>query len=92
MSLTYNLINQMKYGKLYLIPTPIAEGAFGSFFPVVNADIINETDYYIVEAVRTARRFLRYAEEYAPRRASAKDSVSAALRASLFPSVSWSVS
>lgn len=50
-----------QYGKLYLIPTPIAEGAFGTFFPSVNADIINETDYYIVEALRTARRFLRYA-------------------------------
>jgi 16S rRNA (cytidine1402-2'-O)-methyltransferase len=54
-------INMDKYGKLYLIPTPIAEGAFGTFFPSVNADIINETDYYIVEALRTARRFLRYA-------------------------------
>ena len=53
--------NMDNYGKLYLIPTPIAEGAFGTFFPAVNADIINETDYYIVEAVRTARRFLRYA-------------------------------
>ena len=35
----------MNYGKLYLIPTPIAEGAFGTFFPTVNADAINETDY-----------------------------------------------
>lgn len=48
-------------GKLYLIPTPIAEGEFGRFFPAFNAEIINLIDYYIVEELRTARRFLRYA-------------------------------
>ena len=52
----------MTYGKLYLIPTPIAEGAFETFFPSVNADVINETDYYIVEALRTARRCIPIAE------------------------------
>lgn len=48
-------------GKLYLIPTPIAEGPFNQFFPAFNAEIINQIDYYIVEELRTARRFLRYA-------------------------------
>lgn len=48
-------------GKLYLLPTPIAEGEFGRFFPAFNAEIINQIDYYIVEELRTARRFLRYA-------------------------------
>ena len=48
-------------GKLYLIPTPIAEGEFGNFFPAFNAEIINHIDHYIVEELRTARRFLRYA-------------------------------
>lgn len=51
----------MSVGKLYLIPTPIGEGEFNSFFPAFNAEIINEIDYYIVEELRTARRFLRYA-------------------------------
>lgn len=48
-------------GKLYLIPTPIGEGAFEDFFPAFNAEIINHIDTYIVEELRTARRFLRYA-------------------------------
>lgn len=48
-------------GKLYLIPVPLVEGAFDSFFPAINREIINHTDVYIVEAVRTARRFLKYA-------------------------------
>ena len=51
----------MKPGKLYLIPTPIAEGDFNNFFPSFNAEIVNDIDYYIVEELRTARRFLRYA-------------------------------
>lgn len=51
----------MEYGKLYLIPTPISEGAFNNFFPAFNAEIINHIDYYIVEELRTGRRFLRYA-------------------------------
>ena len=48
-------------GKLYLIPTPIGEGPFGDFFPAFNGEIINHIDTYIVEELRTARRFLRYA-------------------------------
>lgn len=51
----------MTKGKLYLIPTPIGEGGFNTFFPSFNAEIINSIDYYIVEELRTARRFLRYA-------------------------------
>lgn len=51
----------MEYGKLYLIPTPISEGEFNQFFPAFNAEIINHIDYYIVEELRTSRRFLRYA-------------------------------
>ncbi len=51
----------MTTGTLYLIPTPLGEGEFQHFFPVLNAEIINKIDTYIVEEVRTARRFLRYA-------------------------------
>lgn len=51
----------MENGKLYLIPTPLGEGAYHDFFPAFNAEIINHINYYIVEELRTARRFLRYA-------------------------------
>jgi 16S rRNA (cytidine1402-2'-O)-methyltransferase len=45
--------------KLYLIPAPLGENDFSCIFPAFNAQIINEIDVYIVEEVRTARRFLR---------------------------------
>ncbi len=54
--------NSKNIGKLFLIPLPLAEGDFGQFFPECNASVINEIDYYIVEAVRTARRFLKYSK------------------------------
>jgi 16S rRNA (cytidine1402-2'-O)-methyltransferase len=56
----------MTSGKLYLIPTPLGEGDFQHFFPAFNAEIINKIDVYIVEEVRTARRFLRYADIQRP--------------------------
>jgi 16S rRNA (cytidine1402-2'-O)-methyltransferase len=45
--------------KLYLIPAPLGENDFSYIFPAFNAQIINEIDVYIVEELRTARRFLR---------------------------------
>lgn len=41
--------------KLYLIPTPIGTIAD---YPESNRDIINSLDYFVVENIRTARRFL----------------------------------
>lgn len=44
---------------LFLIPTPLSETEFGLIFPAYNAEIINQLKYYIVENIRTARRFLK---------------------------------
>jgi len=45
--------------KLYLIPAPLGENDLSYIFPAFNIHIINEIDVYIVEELRTARRFLR---------------------------------
>ena len=46
-------------GTLYLIPCPIdPEGAVEKVLPAANRDIIASLDYFIVENVRSARRFL----------------------------------
>ena len=44
---------------LYLIPTNISEAPFSDFFPSGNLEIISELRHFIVENVRTARRFLK---------------------------------
>ncbi|MBP5557099.1 MAG: SAM-dependent methyltransferase [Bacteroidales bacterium] len=44
---------------LYLIPSPLGESDFDKVFPTFNRQIINEINYYIVEDVRTERRFLK---------------------------------
>ena len=44
---------------LYLIPSPLGESSFENVFPSFNSQIINEIDSYIVEDVRTERRFLK---------------------------------
>ncbi|MBO4645900.1 MAG: SAM-dependent methyltransferase [Bacteroidales bacterium] len=44
---------------LYLIPSPLGDSPFDKVFPLFNSNIINEIDYYIVEDVRTERRFLK---------------------------------
>lgn len=44
---------------LYMIPVPIGEGDFNRFFPQVNFEIIRNIKVFIVENVRTARRFLK---------------------------------
>lgn len=47
------------YGKLFLIPTPIVECEDPFvFMPLYNRDIIISLDYFIVEELRTARRFI----------------------------------
>jgi 16S rRNA (cytidine1402-2'-O)-methyltransferase len=47
--------------KLYLIPTSLGECSFDSILPAVNSRIVNVLKYFIVEDVRTARRFLKKA-------------------------------
>ncbi len=51
----------MATGKLYLIPTPLGETGFDSGLPATNHHILDSIDIYIVEELRTARRFLKRA-------------------------------
>ncbi len=49
----------MKLGSLYLLPCPIiGEGAPEEVLPAANFEVMRSLDYFIVENVRTARRFL----------------------------------
>jgi len=51
----------MKPGNLYLIPTPLGETGFDAGMPAYNLNIIRHISIFIVEELRTARRFLRKA-------------------------------
>jgi 16S rRNA (cytidine1402-2'-O)-methyltransferase len=51
----------MLKGNLYLIPTPLGDTGFDAGIPVVNLQILQKIDTFIVEELRTARRFLRKA-------------------------------
>jgi 16S rRNA (cytidine1402-2'-O)-methyltransferase len=51
----------MTKGNLYLIPTPLGETGFEAGLPAINMQILQQIDTYIVEELRTARRFLRKA-------------------------------
>lgn len=48
----------MKPGKLYLLPTPIGDAPVYEVLPEANRPVMASLDYFIVENVRTARRFL----------------------------------
>lgn len=48
-------------GILYLIPITLGDGSFDKVIPAYNNAIINEIDVYIVENIKTARRFLKKA-------------------------------
>ena len=48
----------MKHGKLYLLPTPLGENS-RYFISPDNVELIEATEYFIVEKVRTSRRFIR---------------------------------
>ncbi len=47
-----------KVGKVFLIPTSIAENAIDQSLPVSVKETVNKLSYFLVENVRTARRFL----------------------------------
>ncbi len=51
----------MKKGNLYLIPTPLGETGFEAGIPAYNLQILKQINTFIVEELRTARRFLRKA-------------------------------
>lgn len=45
-------------GKLYLIPNTLGDSSIDRVIPQYNSDLINKINHYIVENIRTARRFL----------------------------------
>lgn len=49
----------MTKGKLFLIPAPLGEIDFSMIFPDFNSKIIQDIDYFIVEELRTGRRFIK---------------------------------
>lgn len=51
----------MSEAVLYLFPTPIADIEISQCLPAVNSELLLECDSFVVEQVRTARRFLRKA-------------------------------
>lgn len=48
----------MKQGRLYLIPTPIGDRPVWDVLPASNRAVLDALDYFIVEDIRSARRFL----------------------------------
>ncbi len=48
-------------GVLYLIPSSLGEDSLDSVWPAAHTSLINNLDIFIVENLRTARRFLRRA-------------------------------
>ncbi len=47
-----------KTGTLFLVPTPIGDLAVEQTIPLQTLEIVRKLDYFIVENVRTARRFI----------------------------------
>lgn len=56
----------MPLGSLFLIPTPIGDEDLSFHLPQSTIDIVNRCDYYVVEELRTARRFLKKASVKKP--------------------------
>jgi len=48
-----------KKGNLYLIPVTLGDSPINQVIPEFNTSILNEIDVYIVENIKTARRFLK---------------------------------
>ena len=44
---------------LYLFPSNLSESPIGEVLPAINIEIITEVKHFIVENIRTARRFLK---------------------------------
>ena len=51
----------MKEAVLYLFPTPIADNDLNLSMPAINLELLEKCDCFIVEELRTARRFLKKA-------------------------------
>jgi len=50
--------NKQMKGKLYLMPNTLGDSPIEHIIPPYNSELINQIQYYIVENIRTARRFL----------------------------------
>ena len=48
-----------KKGKIYLIPTTLGDSEINAVIPANVIDIIESLQYFIVENIRTARRYIR---------------------------------
>lgn len=46
-------------GKLYLIPVPLSDVAPESVLPAANVEVVRSLKYFVVENLRSARRFLK---------------------------------
>jgi 16S rRNA (cytidine1402-2'-O)-methyltransferase len=51
----------IKKGTLYMIPITLGDTAVNKVIPELNNELINEIDVYVVENIKTARRFLKKA-------------------------------
>jgi len=51
----------MQRGKLFLIPAPLGDGEVDSVIPKGTLDILYTLHYFVVEELRTARRYLKKA-------------------------------
>lgn len=49
----------MAHGKIYLFPSPLAVGSPADVLPARNIELISSIRYFVVEELRTARRFLK---------------------------------
>ncbi len=56
------MTDNRKPGRIYMLPCPISEGNPYDVLPEANRAIMASIDYFIVENVRTARRFLSAAK------------------------------
>ena len=55
------MASNTKKGTLFLIPASLGESNLNTVWPSAHKDIINTLDVFIVENIRTARRFLKQA-------------------------------
>jgi 16S rRNA (cytidine1402-2'-O)-methyltransferase len=46
-------------GKIYLVPAPIEDHYFADYLPIEITHVINTVDYFIVEELKTARRYIK---------------------------------
>ena len=58
MSIFVDKVQQMAKGKLFLIPTVLAEDTAGQVISPQVKDVVKNTQYFLVENVRTARRYI----------------------------------